>query len=91
MVPKNTVVVLEQLIKFECLVEAYPKAKVSWIFNQKELSLKDNVKFETDQKTGTNYLIISKANISHSGRYRIIASNLVGSVEHNFNIEILGK
>jgi hypothetical protein len=85
-------VVQDQSVKFECLVDSLPKAKISWLLNGKELTLKDNVKFETDPKTSANNLIIPKINqAAHLGKYTIKASNTVGEVEHNFDLDILGK
>lgn len=91
-VPKNTVVVQDQSVKFECLVDALPKAKVSWFLNGKELTLKDNIKFEVDQKTSSNNLIIAKVSQSiHLGKYTIKASNNVGESEHSFDVDVLGN
>jgi hypothetical protein len=68
-----------------------PKAKISWLLNGKELTLKDNVKFETDPKTSSNNLIIPKINQTvHLGKYTIKASNSVGEVEHIFDLDVLG-
>lgn len=68
-----------------------PKAKISWLLNGKELTLKDNVKFETDPKTSSNNLIIPKINQAvHLGKYTIKASNSVGEVEHIFDLDVLG-
>ena len=68
-----------------------PKAKISWLLNGKELTLKDNVKFEADPKTSANNLIIPKINQTvHLGKYTIKASNSVGEVEHIFDLDVLG-
>ena len=91
-VPKDTIVVQDQSIKFECLVDALPKAKLSWFLNGKELTAKDNVKFETDPKTASNNLIIAKVNQTvHLGKFTIKASNAVGENEHSFDLNVLGK
>ena len=68
-----------------------PKPKLVWMLNDKELTNKDNVKFETDAKTFTNSLVIPKISASHLGKYVIKASNNVGEVEHTFNLDVLGK
>ena len=83
-------IVLDQSVKFHCLVDAMPKAKITWMLNGKELALKDNVKFENDPKTFAQNLVISKVNASHAGKYIIIASNIIGSSEHKFEIDLLG-
>jgi hypothetical protein len=82
---------MNQSAKFECLIDSLPKAKISWFLNDKELTIKDNVKFENDPKTLSNFLTIPKILPTHLGKYTIKASNNVGEVEHNFELNILGK
>ncbi len=89
--PENTVAVQDQPARFECLIDALPKAKVSWFLNGKELTNKDNVKFETDAKTSANVLVIPKVLASHMGSFTIKASNSVGEIEHVFSLDTLGK
>ena len=61
------------------------------MLNDKELTLKDNVKFEIDPKSSSNNLVIPKiSQVAHSGKYTIKASNIVGEAEHKFEVEILG-
>ena len=81
----------DQTAKFECLVDANPKAKIIWLLNGKELTNKDNVKIETDAKTSAVFLVIPKVLASHIGTYTIKASNNVGEVEHTFTMDALGK
>ncbi len=59
--------------------------------NGKELTNKDNVKFETDAKTSVNFLTITKVLASHIGTYTVKAANNVGEAEHSFNFEVLGN
>lgn len=88
--PENTVVVQDTQARFECLIDASPKPKVTWSLNGKELTNKDNVKIEVDQKTLANCLVIPKVLASHLGTLTIKASNNVGETEHSFNLDILG-
>lgn len=88
--PQNAIAIQEQASKFECVVDALPKAKLTWYLNGKELTTKDNVKFETDAKTSANYLVIPKVNSTHLGTYKVKASNNVGEIEHEFNLDVLG-
>lgn len=87
----DSVAVQDSSIKFDCKIESTPKAKISWFLNGKELTTKDNVKFEYDQKTSTYSLVIPKVLSSHSGIILVKASNSVGDVEHSFNIDVIGK
>ena len=68
-----------------------PKPKLTWLFNGRELTNKDNVKFETDAKTSANYLVMPKVSVANIGAYIIKASNSVGEIEHTFNLDVLGK
>ena len=81
----------DQAAKFECLVDAMPKAKLAWFLNGKELTNKDNVKFETDAKTSAVFLVIPKVVAAHIGTYTVKASNSVGEVEHSFTMDAHGK
>ena len=89
--PENTVAIQDQTAKFECLVDSNPKAKLTWFLNGKELTNKDNIKFETDAKTSAVFLVIPKVMASHIGTYTIKASNNVGEVEHTFAMDAFGK
>lgn len=68
-----------------------PKAKLTWLLNGKELTNKDNVKFETDAKTSSVFLIIPKVMATHIGSYTIKASNSVGEIEHTFDLGAFGN
>ena len=68
-----------------------PKPKLTWLFNDRELTNKDNVKFETDAKTSANYLVIPKVAVANIGAYIVKASNSVGEIEHTFKLDVLGK
>lgn len=66
-----------------------PKAKLTWLLNGKEVTNKDNLKFETDAKTSAIILVIPKVMASHMGSYTIKASNSVGEAEHTFALDTL--
>lgn len=68
-----------------------PKAKLTWLLNGRELTNKDNIKFETDAKTSATFLVIPKVMASHIGTFTIKASNNVGEIEHTFTFDALGK
>lgn len=85
------VAIQDQAAKFECLVDSMPKAKLAWLLNGKELTNKDNVKFETDAKTSAVFLVIPKVMASHIGAYTVKASNNVGEIEHTFTLDAHGN
>lgn len=88
--PKDTIAIQDQPAKFECLVDALPKPKLTWLLNGKELTNKE-VKFETDAKTSANFMVIPKVTSANFGNYTIKASNSVGEIECSFNLDVLGK
>ena len=61
-----------------------------WILNGKELTTKDNVKFETNAQTQTTALVIPKVSVSHLGSFTIKAANQVGEAEFTFKMDVLG-
>lgn len=89
--PSDTIAIQDQPARFECTIDAFPKAKISWYLNEKELTLKDNVKFENDAKTSASNLVIPKVLASHLGKFKVKASNTVGEIEHVFELNVLGK
>ncbi len=88
--PKDSTCVKDNLAKFECIIDSLPKAKITWFLNDKELTIKDNVKFEVDAKTNSNSLIIPKVTSSHTGFIRIKAVNSVGEIEEKFKLDVFG-
>ncbi len=89
--PKNSVAVLDQAARVECVVDSFPKAKLQYFINGKEITVKDHgIKLESDAKTGKNVLIIPKVDSFYMGKYLVKASNIVDSVECNFELDILG-
>jgi hypothetical protein len=89
--PSDTVAKQDSLVRFECLVDAFPKAKITWQINGRDLTNKDNIKYENDPKTSINCLVIPKVLSSHGGSYKVKASNSVGEVEHSFKLNVLGN
>lgn len=80
----------DTLVRFECIIDALPKPKVTWYLNDKELTVKDNVKFETDVKTSSNVMVIPKVTSNFIGFYSVKVSNIVGEIEHKFKLEANG-
>ncbi len=91
-VPKNQVAVQDQTLKVDCFVDAHPKGKISWLFGGKVLTTTDGFKFEMDPKSGKYSMIIPKVNGAvHLGTYTVKAANVVGSIEENFDMSIMGN
>lgn len=82
----------DESVKLECIVEAAPKPTVSWLINGKEVTAKDGVQIEKDVNNNKYTLAIPKANPAvHAGVITIKASNVIGTVQHDINLNILGK
>jgi hypothetical protein len=62
------------------------------LINGKELTAKDGVQIEKDVNSNKYTLNIPKLNPSlHAGVLTIKATNVIGTVTHDVNINILGK
>ena len=62
------------------------------LINGKEITVKDGVQLEKDLPNNKFTLVIPKANSSaHAGLITIKATNPIGSAQHEFNLNILGK
>ena len=49
------------------------------------------MKIETDVKSNACNLVIPKVSSTHLGKFKIVATNSVGSIEHSFDLNVLGK
>ena len=75
----------------EYIIEGIPKPTINWISNGKEFTAKDGVQIAKDVDTDTYTLTIPKLNpTSHAGSIIVKATNVVGSVQHEIDINIQG-
>ena len=90
--PKSAVAVQDQQVKIECIVDSFPRAKLNYSLNGKELTNKDSsFKFESESKTGKNTFLIPKVVLaSHLGVYTVKAANCAGMAECTFELNVLG-
>jgi hypothetical protein len=59
--------------------------------NGKELTPKDGVQFEKDVANNRYVLVIPKLNqLVHSGKITIKATNLVGTAQHDLDVNVYG-
>jgi len=81
----------DESISIEVVVEAQPKPVVKWLLNDRELLAKDGVQVSKDAEANTYTLSIAKLNpAAHSGAITVLATNVVGSSKHTFNVDVLG-
>lgn len=74
---------------FECEVDAYPNAKVSWIRDGKPLTVKEGVEFQAQADKGLYTLRIPQVDTAkHMGIITCRAENAIGNVEHALQLNI---
>ena len=78
-------------VKFECIIDAFPKPLVSWLINGKEVSTKDGVQIEKDSDNNRYSLSIPKViSASHSGQITVKASNSLGLIQQDTILKVFG-
>lgn len=88
-VPKPTI---NWYVNFIFFLDIFIKLTLFRIINGKELSTKDGVQIEKDVNNNKYSLIIPKLNPTlHAGTVTIKATNVVGIVTHDVNINIFGN
>jgi hypothetical protein len=74
---------------FECEIDAYPNAKISWIRDGKPLNTKDGVETQAQADKGLYTLRIPQADTSrHMGTIICRAENAIGTVEQPVQLNI---
>ena len=79
-----------QLMKFDALVCAEPKASIAWYLSDGEKILHDGDRINIDNETKNRSILMFK-NIErkHTGNIKIIAKNSVGEDEHEIRLNVL--
>lgn len=86
--PVDQNILREKEAKFECIVKSNPKPNIIWIFNEKELTVKDGVKIEKDLAKDKYTLVIPKVTNSNVGTFIARASNEYGTVEKSCKLNV---
>ncbi len=73
----------------KCKVTGQPQPIVRWMVNGKEIKKAKDVLIEC-LDDGTQHLVIKSAKIEHSGAYKCIAENKVGTVETAAEVSVAG-
>ena len=74
---------------FECEIDAYPNAKVSWIRDGKPLNTKDGVETQAQADKGLYTLRIPQADTTkHMGTITCRAENAIGNAEHPVQLNV---
>src|SRR5690242_16054239 len=74
---------------FQCEIDAYPNAKVSWIRDGKPLTTKDGIETQAQADKGLYSLRIPQADTTkHMGTIICRAENAIGTIEHPVQLNI---
>lgn len=74
---------------FECEIDAYPNAKVSWLRDGKPLNTKDGIETQVQSDKGLYILRIPQADTArHMGTITCRAENAIGTVEQAVQLNI---
>ena len=87
--PQDLTVAEKAEAVFECEVDAYPNAKVSWIRDGKPFTVKDAVEMQAQNDKGIYTLRIAQAETArHMGTIICRAENAIGTVDHPCQLNI---
>jgi hypothetical protein len=74
---------------FECEIDAFPSAKVTWLKDGKALTVKEGVEIQAQADKGLYTLRIPQADTTrHMGTIVCRAENAIGTVEHPVQLNI---
>ena len=79
------------LAEFRVKIDAYPPAKIAWLFEGKPVTVKDGFEVQTDQATGTSVLTIKQTLPKHVGKMTVKADNSTGSIEETVQCTVKSK
>ena len=80
-----------QLAEFRAKIDAYPPAKISWLFEGKPVTPKEGFDIQTDQANGTSVLTIKQILPKHAGKITVKAENPSGSIEETIQSSVKSK
>lgn len=76
------------LTEFRAKIDAYPAAKITWLFEGKPVTAKDGFDVQTDQANGTSVLTIKQTLPKHAGKITVKADNPSGSIEETVQCSV---
>lgn len=79
------------LAEFRVKIDAYPAAKITWLFEGKPVSAKEGFEVQTDQATGTSVLTIKQTLPKHAGKITVKADSASGSIEETVQCSVKSK
>ncbi|UJR23285.1 hypothetical protein I4U23_026301 [Adineta vaga] len=87
--PQDLTVAEKSEAVFECEIDAFPAAKVTWLKDGKPLTVKEGVEIQAQADKGLYTLRIPQADtVKHMGTILCRAENAIGNVEHPVTLNI---
>ncbi|KAF4016760.1 hypothetical protein G4228_008189 [Cervus hanglu yarkandensis] len=80
----NKAVLENASVTLECLASGVPPPDISWFKGRQPVSARDRVMVSIDGRI----LLIEQAQLSDAGSYRCVASNVAGSTELQYNLQV---
>ena len=77
-----------ELAEFRVKIDAFPSAKITWLFESKPITPKDGFEVQNDQATGTSVLTIKQTQPRHTGKITVKADNPSGSIEETVQCSV---
>ncbi len=88
-VPQDLIIPEKSEALFECEVDAFPSAKITWLKDGKPLTVKEGVEIQAQTDKGLYTLRIPQADTSrHMGTIICRAENAIGTAEHPVQLNI---
>lgn len=89
--PQSMDVNENDVAEFRVRIDAFPSAKITWLFDGKPATPKDGFEIQTDAATGSSVLMIKQALPKHSGKITVKAENSSGSIEETVQCSVKSK
>ncbi|CAF5131318.1 unnamed protein product, partial [Rotaria sp. Silwood1] len=87
--PQDLTVADKSEAVFDCEIDAYPNAKISWIRDGKPLNTKDGVEIQAQADKGLYTLRIPQVDTTkHMGTILCRAENAIGTTEHSIQLNV---
>ena len=79
--PEDTYAIEGEGILFPVSVRGHPKPTITWFFEGHEMTKEHSVEVQQDGS-----IFISLVQLKHTGHYKLLAKNTIGSIERSFNL-----
>lgn len=81
--PEDTYAIEGEGILIPVSVKGFPKPTIMWFFEGHEMTKEHSVEVQQDGS-----IFISLVHLKHTGHYKLLAKNTIGSIERSFNLYV---